>query len=509
MRKSQNVKVKDVGRVVGRISCLGLVGLGLLAINPACENVHALTAEELTSGSLTSAVNISFAPTSGNTTLSPTNAAGASGLISVLANVGVTSSGGYSVYLGSSDTNLVGVRNKDVTIPGVSGEVSFENLQDNTWGYTVAEGASIPESATYKAVSKGQGDTIFTNNNSRIGSENKTFALGFAAKIDNSLPADTYQNQVTLSVVSSPYQLTLMDIDEMQEMTSVVCENTPQLSTKQLRDARDGKYYWVTKLADNRCWMTQNLALDLGSEWPDASLSDYDVASTTYKPTPTASEATAETVSNENTATGSWDFGKYVINDPTATNQCASKQSSLADCPEQFTNVGSMTASTNPDFYTDNGGGMSATEYDAHYLAGNYYQWNTATAGTGGTMTSGNAAGSICPKGWRLPTSGTDGGEFRQLTAAGNINSDVTKLVSAPYYFVRGGVVWSATNPFAHAGYAGRYWSSTSADYASGEHSYLLYFWNTSNIATTDNGLGTNPVTPTRHLGLSVRCIAR
>ena len=134
MLKGQR-KVKDVGRVVGRISCLGLVGLGLLAINPARESVNALTAEELTSGSLTSAVNISFAPTSGNTTLSPTNAAGASGLISVLANVGVTNSGGYSVYLGSSDTNLVGVRNKDVIIPGVSGEVSFENLQDNTWAY--------------------------------------------------------------------------------------------------------------------------------------------------------------------------------------------------------------------------------------------------------------------------------------------------------------------------------------------------------------------------------------
>ena len=49
----------------------------------------------------------------------------------------------------------------------------------------------------------------------------------------------------------------------MQEMTSSICENSPQLATKQLRDIRDGKYYWVTKLADGNCWMTQNLDLDL------------------------------------------------------------------------------------------------------------------------------------------------------------------------------------------------------------------------------------------------------
>ena len=45
---------------------------------------------------------------------------------------------------------------------------------------------------------------------------------------------------------------------------------------------------------------------------------------------------------------------------------------------------------------------------------GNYYNWYTATAGTGlGTMSSTsassltNATDSICPKGWRLPDGGT------------------------------------------------------------------------------------------------------
>lgn len=488
MRKSQNVKVKDagvtVGRIAGRISCLGLVGLGLLAINPACESVNALTAEELANGSLTSAVNISFAPTSGNTTLSPTNAAGASGLISVLANVGVTNSGGYSVYLGSSDTNLVGVRNKDVTIPGVSGEVSFENLQDNTWGYTVAEGASIPESATYKAVSKGQGDTIFTNNSSRIGSENKTFALGFAAKIDNSLPADTYQNQVTLSIVSSPYQLTLMDIDDMQEMTSAVCENTPQLATKQLRDARDGKYYWVTKLADNRCWMTQNLDLDLSTNVA-LTPEDSDVTASWMPEYTTASTVDGNTISSSSTGQSSWSLGNFRITNPTESNDCGGGKASVADCPSQFTTY------TTP--------ALPNKDENAHYILGNYYQWNAATAGTGGAITDGQATSSICPKGWRLPTS-TASGEFQALITASFISTNVAKLTSAPYFFVRGGyVTQSASTLFNGAGDRGIYWSSTPRP--DGTNAYRLYFENVSSI----NPSGSY----SRGYGFSVRCIAR
>ena len=32
---------------------------------------------------------------------------------------------------------------------------------------------------------------------------------------------------------------------------------------KRLIDLRDGKKYWVSKMADQNCWMAQNLALDL------------------------------------------------------------------------------------------------------------------------------------------------------------------------------------------------------------------------------------------------------
>ena len=59
-------------------------------------------------------------------------------------------------------------------------------------------------------------------------------------------------------------QRTLMNIKYMQQMSDQICTNTKENKTKQLIDIRDGKSYWVTKLKDGNCWMTQNLAYNGG-----------------------------------------------------------------------------------------------------------------------------------------------------------------------------------------------------------------------------------------------------
>ena len=60
-----------------------------------------------------------------------------------------------------------------------------------------------------------------------------------------------------MSVMSSPLEITnVLGIETMQEMTSAVCvydpapRKTVDVPSAQLKDARDGKYYWVSKLAD-------------------------------------------------------------------------------------------------------------------------------------------------------------------------------------------------------------------------------------------------------------------
>ena len=102
----------------------------------------------------------------------------------------------------------------------------------------------------------------------------------------------------------------------------------------------------------------------------------------------------------------------YVEIDPDSYN-VSCRGESMSGC-NGWQNVLNMEPATTEwtgsiDNTVDNG------VYDAHFLAGNYYQWNTATAGTGATTTSMmNASGSICPRGRQLPVGGSLG-EFQAL----------------------------------------------------------------------------------------------
>ncbi len=52
----------------------------------------------------------------------------------------------------------------------------------------------------------------------------------------------------------------------MQDMTSDICNSVTgdgESTATQLVDTRDNKLYYVTKLADGHCWMTQNLDFDI------------------------------------------------------------------------------------------------------------------------------------------------------------------------------------------------------------------------------------------------------
>lgn len=173
---------------VGKISCLGLLALTFFLVSPIAatpDKAHAVDADQdskLSVGETPSTVNLSFAPASGSGSVTPNASTGAKAQTNVIANIDVSNSSGYSVYLGSNSSNLVGKDNKH-TVPGVSG----------------------------------------------------------------------------------PLKTTLTDISTMQEMTSKICQDSVLNETKQLKDTRDGKLYWVAKLPDEQCWMTQNLDLDLGT----------------------------------------------------------------------------------------------------------------------------------------------------------------------------------------------------------------------------------------------------
>ncbi len=126
-------------------------------------------------------------------------------------------------------------------------------------GVFVCEGATAADNyVAMPAVSRGV--VLDSNTNTSIVDETRTYMLSFAANIGVDKPTGTYTNQAVLSVVSSPLKTAgLTSLANMQDMSSGVCAASLEGDSKQLKDIRDGKYYWVTKLADGKCWMTQNL----------------------------------------------------------------------------------------------------------------------------------------------------------------------------------------------------------------------------------------------------------
>lgn len=485
---------------MGKAGCLGLLVLGLALVNPMTSEAWAWDSAPGDDGptgygnvgtggggtvSRASTVSIAFSPSTGEASVSPVTEAGVAARTMVLATVGVQNSGGYSVYLKSENQNLVGKKTGEMIAP-ITGGVAYANLATNTWGYAAAEGTTVADAATYKAVStSGNGALVGENKASNIVSESKIFALSFAAKIGSDKPADTYENQVMLSVVSAPLQVAgFSGIQTMQEMTMSVCSAAEIGDEVQLRDTRDGKFYWVSKLVDGKCWMTQNLDLDLSTA-KYLSPNDSDVTSNWTPGYTTATTADSSTILASNTGQRSWSLGNYRIINPNTPSDCGYPKNSAVDCPGQF------TAYATPTFA--NG------DVNAHYILGNHYQWNAATAGTGGSIISGTAASSICPKGWRLPTSNV-GGEFETLVNALGGTSSTNNITKAPFYGVRGGYVrQGADDLFAYAGDGGYYWSST--PFSDGSNAYNLAFGDISNIDPSYRWA--------RYFGFSVRCVAR
>lgn len=130
------------------------------------------------------------------------------------------------------------------------------------------------------------------------------------------------------------------------------------------------------------------------------------------------------------TSTMSWDVGEWVIKNPTTSFSCEAMYS-MEECATATDGIIDVSG---PEWkgtwsYDKNNSAVNndTHEYDPHYLTGNYYQWNTATAGSGGMNGDINARDSICPKGWKLPTSGDlsvasnflNGSIFNQLAGYG------------------------------------------------------------------------------------------
>ena len=420
-----------------------------------------------------------------------TTPSGATTTASAKINVTTTDSASYSLYIYGADGNSLKSLNPNTTQSITSASASsLNNFTNNTWGYNLTEGTTA--GTTYSALPTTNTTPTQTKDTSTTNSANDTYTLSLGAKVDSTIPSGTYTSTLTISVVAEPRKLTLSDITDMQDMTPEICAASSENETKRLIDARDQKLYWVAKLKDGNCWMTQNLDLDLDSSKPLTSAdSDISESRGSWTPTDTQNNTTGFI---DTYGTQSFDSGMYVYN--LANWNACNNYWSGGSCTN-WTNVSGMSPMTTIRAESASVVDIPNGTYDAHYLTGNYYQWNTATAGTGDeSVANGDAVDSICPKGWRLPSRGDsdETNEFYGLIIKDNITTG-PMIVKAPYYFIPAGYVYSGS--MNSAGNYGRYWSSTAYN---STDAYLLSF-EYGTISPSGNN--------SRYYGRSVRCLAR
>ena len=476
-----------------------------------------------------------------------------SNIVNVTVSTNVLAGYYLSATTGTKNTNtdLSHTSGNDYKFTNLSvNKTTVESFNDNTWGYSysndggatwvsgnvsnpVAGYNGLPKdnndandanntndtNATNSTSSElGKGGTTLINTNSDADSSTIKFKIGAKAAMTQS--AGTYTNTINFYAVSKVPPISISDAFaaagktktssgyyKMQDMDTTICAMTQTIdeeSQTQLLDIRDNKVYWVAKLRDDHCWMTQNLDLNLDS--------------------------TVALTSND-TNLVQYNTGGYVDGYSCSNSDPACIDGIISWMPERSTSttISDYWIGNNDDYATS--GRTNPYSYDAgvgypdariaqieagdHGLVGNYYNWTAAIASNDSTSINAetyydisiNPQNSICSKGWRIPTIANQSGaisnsanEFNRLNILYNngSNASIDNFLAAPLYMVRSGLV--SSKGVDGSGTIGHFWSSTNAATNSGRAFSLLYY---SGFIDTDND------EYFRSNGFSIRCLAK
>ena len=429
-------------------------------------------------------------------------------------NVSVATNAAYGYTLSANvgddihnNSNLTHTNNTDV-FSSIAIDADLASLNDsedsNIWGYSYKDNTVVsPAWSNYNGLSSFSNTILLDNSNAADSTGSINFKIG--AKAASTQASGTYTGTINFTAVSNVAPMSLLDsfiasgaeqlngYFKMQDMTHDICSNVDiEESELQLIDVRDNKIYWVAKLKDGNCWMTQNLDLDI-DDTKTYTHYDTDLGWTT----------------NDETATWKPTEGHSTINFVWTT--VPGWQNS--DTEPYSASPGDMY------FYTSNSSGadiqyyslqecVSANHTDCpHYSAGNYYNWPAAIASNNANnFSSSNAPDSICSTGWRLPyTSNDEFGnvlvDYGIISASSPISQYVddgfNRIRQNPLYFTRANCITDANRPsWQLKGTAGYYWAATIENTGS------------QTLEINSNSLRPKLSYPRRD-GFSIRCLAR
>ncbi len=264
------------------------------------------------------------------------------------------------------------------------------------------------------------------------------------------------------------------------------CSSLASGATIALTDSRDNNTYAVAKLADNKCWMIENLRLEnTGTDNTSGSLAQgynssfiglADPESANFDTNGVANSLYSTDGSTDATISGSFQGYRF----------------------PRYNNLNTNARQSSSGYSINNN----------TYLYGNYYTWHAAIADTTYYPSGEHNTTSICPAGWRIPTGNSVASEYAFLDIAldgtgstSNSSTDPTGAImsnryrSYPNNFLYSGSLFNSSSA-NNRGTFGRYWSSTARNY---NYSYYLHL----DSSSVSPGAGYDG----KGVGFAIRCM--
>ncbi len=435
-------------------------------------------------------LNLSLSSSTVSLNLNPVSQAFSSG--NLTATVSTNNLNGYKLYITTADDATSLIRNNDGTpadslhavietlptsgspdcsiIAGGSGGCTESNFPVNKWGYRISSGTNTNPDITDTTTGPNSKYFPYASNTlinqSSTTTNSTTATLTLAAKADYEKPAGTYELDLNFKALPQMTSYYMQDFATDPTLKDTICTEDPTM----VMDKRDGHTYAIAKLKDGKCWMVQNLRLGENLESVTGSM----------------------TLTSEDSNIGEDGF--------TLTNKVVN--GNMVGTPV------SDSSATGGTGYIYDGSVFYCTE-----AYGCYYNWYTATAssGTSGISAQDNANYDICPKGWILPTGGTNTvTNLKSLIAeynAGSTSDTASRLLINPNSLTEN--INGVHQPGFTLG------GSYNISGANAVGSYSNY-WARTNFSTSQAScltLSTSIVAPTNHgnkdSGRSVRCLAQ
>ena len=228
---------------------------------------------------------------------------------------------------------------------------------------------------------------------------------------DITVPEGTTANGLALYAVWIKSEGSIQDTDKVASLcgtngvggslTTAPTNGTANLtSVSALTDQRDNQTYAIARLADNNCWMIENLRLESTAEHnSDGTLAQGYGTSATYGNF--GGLATAESANFlDSTTANSLYYSGTQSGDATINI-------GTTDYPgfrmPRYNNINTSARASSP---TNNSVAM--------YSYGNYYNWPAAIADTAYYSGGDHNTTSLCPSGWQIPLGNTSMGNIDQ-----------------------------------------------------------------------------------------------